>query len=129
MKFQLKLKTVVHNIKKCPVCYCDTIWSASIKTVFKENFLPQKLNRSSRLGPNKSITRTLYSPSIPYHLTFGIPAAKTNKKKKFAMMNKKSRKTCSKQSKKKKNFILPPCKILYSFDSYNNCGCFVLTFS
>ena len=22
---------------------------------------------------------------------------------------------------------VPPCRILYSFDSYNSCGCFVLT--
>jgi hypothetical protein len=48
-----------------------------MRTVFKENFLLQKLKRSSRLGPNKSRTKTLYSPSTPNHLMFGIPAAET----------------------------------------------------
>ena len=52
----------------------STIWSASMRTVLSENFLSQKLNRSSRLGPNKSMTRMQYSCSIPNHLTFGMPA-------------------------------------------------------
>uniref|UniRef100_A0A2P2M2R9 Casein kinase I-like n=1 Tax=Rhizophora mucronata TaxID=61149 RepID=A0A2P2M2R9_RHIMU len=68
-----------------------------MRTDFRDSFLLQKLNRSSRLGPSRSITRTLYSPSTPNHFTFGIP--------------------------------VPPCRILYNFDSYNSCGNFVLTFS
>lgn len=42
-----------------------TIWSASIRTVFKLNFLLFKLKRSSRLGPNKEITMTWCCPSVP----------------------------------------------------------------
>lgn len=38
---------------------CRTSWSASISTVFSENFRLQKLNKSSRDGPSKSITMTL----------------------------------------------------------------------
>ncbi len=41
--------------------------------VFKDNFRLQKLNKSSKLHPNKSRTKTLWSPSIPNHLMFGIP--------------------------------------------------------
>ena len=51
------------------------MWSASISTVFTVNLLLQKLKRSSKLGPSRSMTITLYSPSIPYHRRFGIPAA------------------------------------------------------
>lgn len=51
-----------------------TIWSASISTVLTENLRLQKLNRSSRLGPSRSMTITLYSPSTPYHRRLGIPA-------------------------------------------------------
>ena len=40
-------------------------WSASRRTVLRLSFLLQKLKRSSRLGPNSSITITLYSPSHP----------------------------------------------------------------
>lgn len=47
-----------------------------MRTVLRDNFLLQKLNKSSRLGPSKSITRTLYSPSTPDHFAFGIPASK-----------------------------------------------------
>ena len=46
-----------------PLCFSSslalTIWSASSRTVFRLNFREQKLNRSSRLGPNNSITITL----------------------------------------------------------------------
>ena len=52
-----------------------TIWSASMTTVLTENLRLQKLKRSSKLGPNKSMTITLYSPSTPYHLRLGMPAA------------------------------------------------------
>jgi len=40
---------------------CDviTIWSANSRTVLRVNFLEQKLNRSSKLGPRSSITMTL----------------------------------------------------------------------
>lgn len=50
-----------------------TIWSANIKTAFKESLFPQKTKRSSRLRPRRSITRTLWSPSVPHHFIFGIP--------------------------------------------------------
>lgn len=53
--------------------YEFTIWSASIKTVFNENFLPQYTKRSSRLGPSKSRTSTLSSPLTPDHFIPGIP--------------------------------------------------------
>ena len=46
-----------------PLCVSSTlaltIWSASSRTVLRLNFREQKLNRSSRLGPNNSITITL----------------------------------------------------------------------
>lgn len=45
-----------------------TIWSANISTVLVVNLRVQKLNKSSSEGPNKSITRTLYDLSCPYHL-------------------------------------------------------------
>lgn len=38
---------------------CHHTWSASISTVFIVNLLEQKLKRSSRLGPNRSMTRQL----------------------------------------------------------------------
>ncbi len=41
-----------------------TIWSANIKTVFRLNLRPQKENKSSKLGPSKSITMKLYSPEL-----------------------------------------------------------------
>lgn len=41
------------------------IWIAIIKTVFKVNFRLQYSNKSSRLGPKRSITRTLKSPLVP----------------------------------------------------------------
>ena len=52
-----------------------TSWSASISTVFSENLRLQKLNKSSRLGPSKSSTMMLYSPSTPNQRTLGMPAA------------------------------------------------------
>jgi len=36
-----------------------TSWSTSIRTVLRLNFLLQRLNKSSRLGPKRSITITL----------------------------------------------------------------------
>jgi hypothetical protein len=36
-----------------------TSWSASMRTVLRLNFLLQKLNKSSRDGPSRSITITL----------------------------------------------------------------------
>lgn len=44
------------------------IWSANIKTVLIVNLREQKVKRSSRDGPKRSITRTLYSRSVPYLL-------------------------------------------------------------
>lgn len=38
---------------------CARTWSASISTVFMVNLREQKLKRSSRLGPRRSMTRTL----------------------------------------------------------------------
>lgn len=56
----------------CCLCWCRclllvpgaspstrTNWSASISTVLRLNFLLQKLNRSSKLGPSRSMTITL----------------------------------------------------------------------
>ncbi len=53
-----------------------TIWSASMSTVLTENFRLQKLKRSSKLGPSRSMTMTLYSPSTPYHRRLGMPAGR-----------------------------------------------------
>lgn len=50
-----------------------TSWSASINTVLRLNLRLQYWNRSSRLGPRRSITITLYSPSLPKYRTSGIP--------------------------------------------------------
>jgi hypothetical protein len=50
-----------------------TNWSANSKTVLRENFLLQKLNKSSKEGPSKSITIVLYSNSAPKWRTKGIP--------------------------------------------------------
>jgi hypothetical protein len=36
-----------------------TNWSASMSTVFRLNFRLQKLKRSSKLGPSRSMTMTL----------------------------------------------------------------------
>ena len=55
-----------------------TNWSAKRSTVFKENRRLQKLNKSSIDGPNKSITSTLCSPSLPYHRANGIPTPPAN---------------------------------------------------
>ena len=40
-----------------------TICRAAMHTVFIENFLPHISNRSSRLGPSRSMTRILWRPS------------------------------------------------------------------
>uniref|UniRef100_A0A6B0U6B5 Uncharacterized protein n=1 Tax=Ixodes ricinus TaxID=34613 RepID=A0A6B0U6B5_IXORI len=53
---------------------CPIIWSKSISTVFIVKRLEQKLNRSSRLGPSRSMTRTLYERSVPNHFVCGIPS-------------------------------------------------------
>lgn len=44
------------------------IWSASIRTVFMVKRRLQKLKRSSREGPKRSITKILYCCSWPNHL-------------------------------------------------------------
>ena len=48
-------------------------WSASSKTVFNENFLPQKTYRSSKLGPNISMTIIWKGPSFPNQIISGNP--------------------------------------------------------
>lgn len=63
----LKIWCKLYLWRKCfswTYCILVKIWSMIIKTVFKLNFLPQKVKRSSRDGPNKSITIILYSPSV-----------------------------------------------------------------
>lgn len=60
-----KLSGFTSRWRKCRECTYSIrwiIWSASISTVFNENLRPQRLNRSSNDGPNKSITIILYSP-------------------------------------------------------------------
>jgi hypothetical protein len=42
-----------------------TMALATITTVLMLNFLPHRSNRSSRLGPKRSMTRTLCNPSCP----------------------------------------------------------------
>lgn len=50
---------------QCTYSMRPIIWSANIRTVFIVNRREQKLKRSSREGPSRSITRTLYSFSWP----------------------------------------------------------------
>lgn len=60
-RIQINLCLVPFFLKACRevgVYELDT-WSASIRTVFMVKRREQKLNRSSRLGPSRSITRTL----------------------------------------------------------------------
>ena len=57
-----KLSGLMSRWMKFLLCTYSTrpiIWSASIRTVFIVNLLEQKLKRSSRLGPKRSITNTL----------------------------------------------------------------------
>ena len=51
-----------------------TICFAAIHTVLTENFLPHMSNKSSRLGPRRSMTRMLCKPSCPKWYICGIPA-------------------------------------------------------
>ena len=74
--FEVKCLYVI--FKNYKSCLRLTIWSANISTVFNENFLPQYTKRSSRLGPSKSRTSTLSSPSIPDHFMLGIPPTSQN---------------------------------------------------
>ena len=57
----------------CTYSILLSIWSASSSIVFRENLRWQNVKRSSSEGPSSSITSTLYSPSLPYHLIEGIP--------------------------------------------------------
>lgn len=52
-----------------------TICFAAIHTVLTENFLPHMSNKSSRLGPRRSMTRMLCKPSCPKWYICGIPAS------------------------------------------------------
>ena len=57
-----KLSGLMSRWMKFLLCTYSTrpiIWSASMRTVFIVNLLEQKLKRSSRLGPRRSITSTL----------------------------------------------------------------------
>ena len=112
------------------------------------NLRLQKLNRSSRLGPKRSKTITLYSPSIPYHRMLGMPAAKDsqNVEPLFPIQSKYLSSSSSMQGMMFTLLIqgdtkgdsglrlcfsglkdlLPPCRILYNLDSYRSWGCFVL---
>jgi hypothetical protein len=47
----------------CMYSILEMSWSASRSTVFRLNLREQKLKRSSKLGPNSSMTITLKSPS------------------------------------------------------------------
>ena len=57
----------------------NTICRAAMHTVFIENLRPHISKRSSRLGPRRSITRMLCSPSWPKWYIWGIPADATYK--------------------------------------------------
>lgn len=63
-----KSKHDVVNVWQADRKLARPTWSANMSTVFIVNFLEQKLKRSSKLGPSKSITNTLYSLSWPNHL-------------------------------------------------------------
>ena len=60
------------KLLQCTYSIRPIIWSANIRTVLIVNRREQKLNRSSSDGPNKSMTKTLYSRSRPYHLNENI---------------------------------------------------------
>ena len=51
----------------------STIWSASMSTVLRLNFLVHAEKRSSRLGPSNSMTTTLQRFSHPNHYILGNP--------------------------------------------------------
>jgi hypothetical protein len=44
----------------------SSTWSAIISVVCSVKCRPQRLNKSSREYPRRSITSTLYEPSTPY---------------------------------------------------------------
>ena len=52
----------------------QTICFAAMQTVLMENLRPHMSNRSSRLGPRRSMTRMLWSPSCPKWYICGIPS-------------------------------------------------------
>ena len=51
-----------------------TICRAAMHTVLIENLRPHMSNRSSKLGPRRSMTRMLCRPSCPQWYIWGIPA-------------------------------------------------------
>ena len=56
-----------------------TICLAAMHTVLIENFLPHISNRSSKLGPRRSMTRMLCRPSWPKWYICGMPAARRHR--------------------------------------------------
>ena len=54
--------------KKLTICF------AAMQTVLMLNLRAQRSKRSSRLGPRRSMTRTLWRPSCPKWWTWGTPA-------------------------------------------------------
>lgn len=82
--------------------YLASIWSISIRTVFRLYFRLHKLNRSSRLLPRYSIASMLKSPSVAQKYTWGIPLSNT---------------------------WLSCSRYLYNLASKNNCGLRVFTAS
>lgn len=60
-----------------PTPFSLTSCFAMIITVFRENLLPHKLNKSSNDGPNSSNTIALYRPpQVPRWYTLGTPSAR-----------------------------------------------------
>lgn len=69
----------------------------------------QKLKRSSSEGPSKSMTRTLYSRSVPYQLQIDDV---------YYCASKKAEKSAYRMC----GMPTPPCSILYTLLSYRSCG-------
>ena len=64
------------RLKSCAMVFKGhTICLVTMQTVFIENFCPHMSNRSSNLGPRRSMTRMLCRPSWPKWYICGMPAA------------------------------------------------------
>mmetsp|Transcript_4497 Transcript_4497/g.6610 ORF Transcript_4497/g.6610 Transcript_4497/m.6610 type:complete len:216 (-) Transcript_4497:151-798(-) len=77
-----KLSGFISRCIKFFECIYSTLlisWSASMRVVCKENFLPQSVKSTSNDGPSKSMTIKLYPCSVPVYLTLGIPNALLDK--------------------------------------------------
>mmetsp|Transcript_51346 Transcript_51346/g.107232 ORF Transcript_51346/g.107232 Transcript_51346/m.107232 type:complete len:200 (-) Transcript_51346:113-712(-) len=71
----------------CTYSRRDSICSPTMSTVFRPNRRLQKLKRSSREGPRRSMTMMLLSPSVPAHVISGMPCPPRMCRSTFASYN------------------------------------------